>query len=860
VRRSLRRASIVASAAVLTLALGTAAAAVAAHHGRPRPSSAAREIRAAARLSNRIPRLAFARGTRSGVLAASRHAVRLTRTRRSCATLQSADRLLSLLSLPATWSNGRVSGKARKPVSLLSEAERTLVRAAGHRCAATGRMSSALRPSVGGGTGYRIVPAPAGPDNDQGEGINLKLPAGKYRPIKRLGTQSALVGNGPGPAGDGRGGPIAYQADDPLNYFRNTDTGIPPNQPGEPQEMTAAVGRNIAWETGNSSVGLSLNGGRTFTMFNPSNLLPDNGRGFCCDQQVVYSSQYDLFVWVMQYWCQTGCLTTNSAGKSVCPSGNQSNGSNRIRIAVTTPEELKADASNPGAAWTYWDLTPQLFGQPANAWFDRSDISVSHYNLQWSVDVLCPTSALLARVSLQQLLDRGTINIGYYLDANTQAMRVAQGQDAYTSYYAGNDSNSEAQIWSWDPGSPTLFRHDINHSSVPGAQSAVDGTDGKDWYGRYGIFPAAVDSATVSGNTLYLAQGTGRDVCASNCGSGQTPTFKQIFNQPAIYVSRYDVNSWNLVGERWLWNPTLAFAWPALQTDAAGDVGITFVTSANNQNAQPVAGFLTPSEQFVYADPAGGPYPTGDYGFLQPGRTDESFVFVGRTEQSDGNHWYYIEYGHGSPPPVQPPFVQITSPTNPPIPSYTQGATATYTGEATDPVDGTLSGASLVWTEDGHQIGTGNTITHVENVAGFHTITLTATNGEGVSASSSTTIQVVTPPPPGAPTVTITSPEDGTFFGACTSSSNGYYAVVQLKATASDPNHETLTYSWTDSIDGGPAQQVSTALSPTLDLYYRSGEQTGETTHDLTLTATDTSNKSNSTSIRVYVGNPGCIQ
>jgi hypothetical protein len=82
-----------------------------------------------------------------------------------------------------------------------------------------------------------------------------------------------------------------------------------------------------------------------------------------------------------------------------------------------------------------------------------------------------------------------------------------------------------------------------------------------------------------------------------------------------------------------------------------------------------------------------------------------------------------------------------------------------------------------------------------------------------VSASSSITIRVVTPPPPGAPHVSITSPADGSFFCAGKNTGSGYFAAVQLTATASDPNNESLTYSWSDSIGGGAAQQVSTASS-----------------------------------------------
>lgn len=828
----------------------------------PHHSAAANEIRTARLLAGTISRSHFARGRRSALLGAAGRAGRLSRGKRSCRALAATDHFLVVLNTPSTWRHDRIpKGPTRKPSRLLTRAEGRLLRKAASRCAAASKTKK-LRPATGGGSGYAIVAPPGGPDNDQGEGALRSVLAGTFRPITNKGSAVGLAADPqtpgvPGAAPDLR----ASVASDPLMFFRNSDAGIPPVT-ASPQEMTTATGRNVAWLTGNTSVALSTTAGQTFTMFDPSKLVPDDGRSFCCDQQVAYSPQYDVFVWVMQYWCQSSCLPTNpQTGKSGCPSGNQSNGSNRIRIAVATPEALKADASNPGAAWTYWDITPQDLGQPANAWFDRSDLSVNQLYANWSVDIVCGNKgSVLGRISLQQLLERGTVTLSYILDS-AGVMRAAQGDDTSTTYFVGNNSASQARIWSWSPYSATLFLHGVNHATVPGSDSAVDGTNGSNWYDRYGIFPYAVNSATVTGNTLYVAQGAGREECTSNCGPGQTPVFKQVFAQPAIYVSQYDVNNWNLTSDQWLWNSTLAFGWPALQTDTAGDVGITFVASANNQNPQPVAGFLTPSEQFVWAEPAGMPQETGDYTYLQPGRTDQSFVFVGRTQQSDGDHWFYIEYGIGATPYVSPPSVQIISPSDNPIPSYQQGATVSYAGEATDAVDGTLTGGTLVWKEDGSQIGTGTGITHQENTPGLHTITLTATNGDGLSASSSISIRVLAPAPPGSPTVAITSPADGSYIEACQNTGSGYFATVQTNATASDPDKppEALTYSWTDSINGGAAKQVSTQLSPSLQLDYVSNGS-GDTTHDLTLTATNTSGRSNSASVRVNIFNPGCIQ
>jgi PKD domain len=797
--------------------------------------------------SARVKKIAnsrFARGQRGHVLAALRVAVRFTRGRHSaCSILAAADTLVSELQLPSTWKRGRVPrGVIRRPVGLLSAAERSLMRTAGRLCATLPKQTRQLHPNRGG-SGFTPLPPPVeGPE----QGVGPPLPLGKFHPPKTIGGQAGLGPDLQSHAARRGSGPPASIASNPLNFFRNSDVGIPPAQ-ASPQEPTTAEGDNVVWYTGNSSDGLSTNAGRTFTLFNPSTILPDNGLPFCCDQEVSYSPQRNLFVWVMQYWCGAG---SSSPATNNCTKAGTA--SNRVRIAVATPQTLVADAASPGAAWTYWDITPQTFGQPAGSWFDRSDMGVNIWNMQWTVDVLRANkgvASLLTRVSLADLANRGTISISYITNAN-QRIGVAQGLNSTTTYYVGDDSLSEDQIWSFAAFSGTMFRHDINHSSVPNLVSPVDGTDGNDWYDRYPIFGGQVDSATVSGNTLYTAQGTGRDYCTANCSS-KTPTLKQELTEPAVFTARYDVNSWTDVGERWIWNPTLAFGWPALQTDGAGDVGLVFRASAANQNAQPVAGFLTPAEQFVFAEPAGLPHETGDYYSLRPGRTSQSFVMTAQTVETDafGNpqmHWEYIEYGHGASPYVAPPNVRITAPAN--QSSFKQGTSVTYSATVSDPVDGTLPNAAIVWSEDGSTIGTGPTIHHVENTAGTHTITVKAINGDGKSASQSITISVNAPL---APTVAITAPPNGD-TGICRTITTP--VAVQFTATASDPNSppESLTYSWTDSINGGTPSPVSTQLSPSLSLACEQATANG-TRHELTLIATNTSGKSTSAQVQVIV-------
>ena len=84
------------------------------------------------------------------------------------------------------------------------------------------------------------------------------------------------------------------------------------------------------------------------------------------------------------------------------------------------------------------------------------------------------------------------------------------------------------------------------------------------------------------------------------------------------------------------------------------------------------------------------------------------------------------------------PTVQITSPST--GSTFTNADDIVFSGSATDPEDGTLSGNALVWTSnrDG-EIGTGDTVTSSLSL-GTHVITLTAT--DSMSFSETTTLSV----------------------------------------------------------------------------------------------------------------------
>jgi hypothetical protein len=77
---------------------------------------------------------------------------------------------------------------------------------------------------------------------------------------------------------------------------------------------------------------------------------------------------------------------------------------------------------------------------------------------------------------------------------------------------------------------------------------------------------------------------------------------------------------------------------------------------------------------------------------------------------------------------------------------FAEGDAVTLEGSASDPTEGSLSGASLEWSSDRDgTLGTGSTVTTSSLSGGPHTITLTATDSDGNTGSASVPILVESP-------------------------------------------------------------------------------------------------------------------
>ncbi len=186
----------------------------------------------------------------------------------------------------------------------------------------------------------------------------------------------------------------------------------------------------------------------------------------------------------------------------------------------------------------------------------------------------------------------------------------------------------------------------------------------------------------------------------------------------------------------------------------------------------------------------------------------------------------------------QPPTAAISAPAN--NTTVVQGTNVTFTGSGSDPEDGTLAGASLVWTSSiNGQIGTGTSFSTTALAVGTHTITLTAKDHQGVAGTASITV-TVTAPVNQPPTASISAPANNTSVVQGTN--------VTFTGSGTDPEDGTLTGAslvWTSNING----QIGTGTS-----FATTALSVG--THTITLTARDHQGLGGSATITLTVTAP----
>jgi hypothetical protein len=191
-----------------------------------------------------------------------------------------------------------------------------------------------------------------------------------------------------------------------------------------------------------------------------------------------------------------------------------------------------------------------------------------------------------------------------------------------------------------------------------------------------------------------------------------------------------------------------------------------------------------------------------------------------------------------APPPFnQTPTATITAPAN--NASFAQGVSVSFAGTGSDPEDGALTGASVVWTSNlNGQIGTGTSFSTTALSVGTHTITLTVTDSQNAKGTATITVIITGTGANQSPTAHITAPANGAIITPNT--------PVTLTGNASDPEDGTLTGAslvFSDNVSGTLGTGGSVALT-SLPVGVRT----------ITLTATDSQGATGTATVTVTVG------
>lgn len=361
-------------------------------------------------------------------------------------------------------------------------------------------------------------------------------------------------------------GPMAPQVDatKPLDLNQGGaeirfPTDVAPGTPGvgPTPDMSGATNEEIVLLSGNWFASLSTDGGASFTTLDPTTIFPsapvfdgagnplDNG--FCCDQVIHYVREFDRFIWFMQF-CGTGATCLQ--------------GINKVRIAAASTDQVR---SSGGTSWTYWDITSAGVGIGATT-MDYPDVSVGDRSLYFSADAV-GSGLLVVRIPLSEIAAGGTINYQFTNPADSATAyggHISQNTGDEV-YWLGHLSVSRVRAFSWREGDGSYFWRDIDINSWPNADYTSTAPDGTDWLNFMAGFPGSA----VIGATRRFTRERSEVWFAWTAGRGGG------YPHPYVEVLVLDTSSWAVIDQWPIWNPDIAFAYPALATSADQEVGIS---------------------------------------------------------------------------------------------------------------------------------------------------------------------------------------------------------------------------------------------------------------------------------------------
>lgn len=377
------------------------------------------------------------------------------------------------------------------------------------------------------------------------------------------------IGTPPGGLAPISGGSVPIANEVPAVVFRANSGGVNggtvagSSTTAEPSG--ASDGNDVVFLTANWYAAYSTNGGGAFTPIDPTTVFPADTVGYCCDQVVQYVPSIDRFIWLLQ-----GSTSVTRLGG--------------YRLAAASPATLD---SNGATAWTYWNLTPAVFGQPAGTAFDYPDMSVGNDYLYVSWDSGwpgCPSGCdkgfQVARIPLSEIESSSTIHIGYTdptLATMAWGAHIAQNPGDEL-FWAGHNTNSQMRVFTLAEDSDSYFWRDVGISSWATGGLTSTTPDAMDWMNKLSGFPRhSVHGLARRGNQLWMAWSAGSD---------------DNFPRPHIEMVTLDGSDFDVIQQVQIWNDDFSFGYPALSTNACTlEIGLSLEYGGNGRYENHAVGF-----------------------------------------------------------------------------------------------------------------------------------------------------------------------------------------------------------------------------------------------------------------------------
>jgi hypothetical protein len=355
------------------------------------------------------------------------------------------------------------------------------------------------------------------------------------------------------------GGGSTPGAEEPVGFRTFTKTQLSANWP---PDMSGARGGDVVVMSGNLWLKLSVDGGKTFTDLDWTQIFDNDTTygGWAGDQVIHYVPALDCFVLYVQSFKAAKGANINK---------------NVVKVALASQADLKKFAGGRQAWWRQWNFTSDTFGL-GNSWMDFPDISYGDKFLYINTNVFAGQQGkLFFELPLADLQAGRGFNFQYAFISDEGKLSIGsptQNIVGDENYWAAHVDNSTMRIYS-SKGTEANFswreRKISNWPKTSDNNIVSAAPDNADWLSE----DHRIIGATRVNNVLWFAW-------TAATGDGGGGGFK--FPQPHIQIAKFDLGQdYKLIEQTQVWNADHAYAYPSLTTNSDNEVGISLAWGGN---------------------------------------------------------------------------------------------------------------------------------------------------------------------------------------------------------------------------------------------------------------------------------------